>query len=100
MRKFKKCAQLILIFFIFLVHTWAGSFSFQLRFNLSPTSGDNIEKREPTAIGSFGLPHPLHPIYSESSRIHVSVSPIFRNEVFQSGSLNESSNKANAYLFM
>ena len=55
------------------------------------------KKREPTAIGSFGLPHPQFPIYAESSRINVSVSHYSRKTVFQCGRLNESSNKANAY---
>ncbi len=56
------------------------------------------KKREPTAIGSFGLPHPLPPIYAESSRTNMSVSHYSRKANYSScGSLNESSNKANAF---
>ena len=55
------------------------------------------KKREPTAIGSFGLPHPLFPNKQKAHAINVSVSHYSRKRVFQSGSLNESSNKANAF---
>jgi hypothetical protein len=43
------------------------------------------KKREPTAIGSFGHPLPLHPIYAESPRVNVSVSHYSRNEVSKCG---------------
>ena len=43
----------------------------------------NTQKREPTAIGSFGLPHPRSPIYAESPRKYVSVSPICGKPFFK-----------------
>ena len=57
---------------------------------------NTYKKREPTAIGSLGLPHPYCPIYAESPRARVSVSHLFSEQYLQCGRLSESSNKANA----
>ena len=56
------------------------------------------KKREPTAIGSFGLPHPHLPICRQLTYKRERLA-LFSERWFQCGRLNESSNKANASLF-